>query len=350
MSYMVTLQPSGRQFPCSPQQSVLGAGLQAGAGLPFSCRSGVCRSCRGRVITGQVDVGEVHPAYLNDAERGQGYVHLCQAKALSDCTIEIEEYDTSLNFPLQQLPVRVMSVDRAAPDVMVLSLGLPPNEPLRFHAGQYLDILLDSDTRRSYSIANAPVPDGVRQVWLHVRHMPGGEFTEKVFTTLKAREMLRIEAPIGQFFLDETSDKPVILLASGTGFAPIKSIVEHALAQGSRRPLHVYWGARTRIDLYMDELAAKWAQDHEHIFYTPVLSKASSTCNWQGREGLVHHAVIQDYPSLAGHQVYACGAPVMVDSARRDFVGKCDLPEHEFRADAFVSEADKAITTLETKD
>lgn len=350
MSYRVTLRPSGRQFQCEPRQSVLAAGLLAGAGLPFSCRSGVCRSCRGRVIAGQVDVGEVHPAYLNDIERRQGFVHLCQAKALSDCTIEIDEYDTSLNFPLQQLPVRIMSVDRVAPDVMVLSLGLPPNEPLRFHAGQYLDILLDSEKRRSYSIANAPVPDGARQVSLHVRHMPGGRFTEKVFSTLKPREMLSIEAPLGQFYMDEASAKPVILLASGTGFAPIKSMVEHALARCSDRPLHVYWGARTRIGLYMNELVEKWAKEHEHIRYTPVVSEATSTCNWQGRAGYVHHAVMHDYPSLAEHQVYACGAPLMVDSARRDFVGRCGLPEHEFRADAFISEADKTITTLETKD
>ena len=350
MSYTVTLQPSGRQFHCAPQQSVLAAGLQAGAGLPFSCRSGVCRTCRGRVATGQVDVGQVHPAYLNDADRKRGYVHLCQAKVLSDCTIEVDEYDTSLNFPLQQMPARVISIERVAPDVVTLCLGLPPNEPLRFHAGQYLDILLGPDTRRSYSIANAPVPDGVRQVWLHVRHMPGGLFTDKVFTSLKAREMLRIEAPLGQFFLDAESDKPVILLASGTGFAPIKSIVEHALAQGSTRSFHVYWGARTRVDLYTDELAASWAQQYEHIRYTPVLSEATSACVWRGREGLVHQAVMDDYSSLAGHQVYACGAPIMVDAARRDFVRQRQLPEHEFRADAFISEADKAVTTLQTKD
>jgi len=350
MSYTVTLQPSGRQFDCAPQQNILGAGLKAGAGLPFSCRSGVCRTCRGRVVSGQVDLGEVHPAYLNEAERAQGYVHLCQAKALGDCTIEIDEYDTSLSHPVQQLPVRVMAIDRAAPDVAILTLGLPPNEPLRFHAGQYLDITVGPETRRSYSIANAPSPDGVRQVKLHVRHMPGGVFTDKVFTTMKVRELLRIEAPLGQFFLDETSDKPVILLASGTGFAPIKAIVEHALEQESTRPMHVYWGARTWVDLYMHDLAEQWARDHAHIHYTPVLSDATPECNWQGRAGFVHQAVMQDYPSLAEHQVYACGAPVMVESARRDFTGACGLPEQEFRADAFVSEADKATPSVNTKD
>ncbi|MCI2809842.1 CDP-6-deoxy-delta-3,4-glucoseen reductase [Eoetvoesiella caeni] len=350
MSYTVTLQPSGRQFSCTSQQAILGAGLNAGAGLPFSCRSGVCRSCRGRVATGQVDLGNVHPAYLSEEERAQGYAHLCQAKPLSDCTIEIDEYDTSLSHPIQQLPSRVLSITRMAPDVIALTLGLPPNEPLRFHAGQYLDIVFDDALRRSYSIANAPAADGVRQVELHLRHMPGGAFTDKAFSTLKVREMLRIEAPLGQFFLDQKSDKPVVLLASGTGFAPIKAMVEYGIAQKSKRPMHIYWGGRTRADLYLHELALQWARDHAYIRYTPVLSNATADCCWDGRDGFVHRAVMQDYPDLTDHQVYACGAPIVVESARRDFIGACHLPDHEFRADAFVSEADKASPALDIKD
>ena len=350
MSYTVTSLPSGRQFDCAPQQTILKAGLNVGAGLPFSCRSGVCRSCRGRVVMGQVNPGNVHPAYLDEQERAQGYAHLCQARPLSDCTIEVDEYDTSLSHPVQHLPVRVMSIDRVAPDVIVVTLGLPPNEPLRFHAGQYLDIVLDQDLRRSYSIANAPAADGVRQIQLHLRHMRGGIFTDRAFSTLKPREMLRIEAPLGQFFLDGKSDKPVILLASGTGFAPIKAMVEQSITQNSSRPMHIYWGGRKRTDLYLNELAGQWARDHAHIRYTPVLSNATTECDWQGRDGFVHRAVMQDYPSLENHQVYACGAPVMIDAARRDFIADRQLPEREFHADAFVSEADKAIPPANTKD
>lgn len=341
MDFTVTLKPSGKQFACAPDQTILEAGLNAGAGLPFSCRSGACSACRGRVAEGQVNLGDVHPAYLNESERAQGHAHLCQARPLSDCTIEIDEYDTSLSHPVQHLPVRAMSISRVAPDVIILTLGLPPNEPLRFYAGQYLDIVLDQSRRRSYSIANAPTADGVRQVELHLRHMPGGVFTDRAFSTLKVREMLHIEGPLGQFYLDDISDKPVILLASGTGFAPIKAIVEHGLARGLSRPMHIYWGGRTRADLYLNTLAEQWARDHKHLQYTPVLSEATATCEWTGRDGFVHLAVMQDYPNLADHQIYACGAPIVIESARRDFINECHLPPHEFRADAFISEADK---------
>lgn len=346
MNHIVTLQPSGRSFSCDDGGSILAAGLAGGAGLPFSCRSGVCRTCRGKLLSGQVDPGQVHPAYLGDAERAAGWIHLCQARALGDCSIEIAEIDTSLSFPASQLPVRVLSLQRAAPDVMLLQLGLPPNEPLRFHPGQYLDVLAGPGLRRSYSIANAPLADGVRQVELHIRHLPGGRFTDTVFGALKPRAMLRIEAPQGQFRLDRDSDLPMILLASGTGFAPLKSIVEYSLAQGLRRPMHLYWGGRRKADLYLHELALRWAAEHDHIRYTPVLSDATPACDWHGRRGLVHLAVLADHPSLAGHQVYACGAPPMVAAARRDFGAQAGLPAHAFLADAFVSEADKAAPAL----
>jgi len=349
MVHKVTLLPSGRQFTCAPQESILIAGLQAGAGLPFSCRSGVCRTCRGKVVAGSVDTGQVHPAYLSEAERAEGFAHLCQASALGDCVIEIDELDTSTSYPLQQMPARVLSVDRAAPDVMILTLGLPPNEPLRYHAGQYLDIVLGDNLRRSYSMASAPLLQGSRQVSVHIRHMPGGVFSDRVFTSLKLRELLRIEAPLGQFYMDEASDKPIIFLASGTGFAPIKAMVEHALTRGWQRPMHIYWGGRTRPDLYMDGIVHQWVSRHSYIRYTPVLSEATLACAWDGRTGLVHQAVMIDYPDLSAFEVYACGAPAMVNAARQDFTRLGGLAAHDFHADAFVSEADKAAITVNTR-
>ncbi|MES2258228.1 MAG: CDP-6-deoxy-delta-3,4-glucoseen reductase [Pseudomonadota bacterium] len=352
MNHTITLLPSGRSFQCEDGSSILAAGLAAGAGLPFSCRSGVCRTCRGRIVSGDIDPGQVHPAYLTPAEQAEGFVHLCQARASADCAIQIDEIDTSRSFPAGQMPVRVLSMRQAAPDVMLLQLGMPANEPLRFHAGQYLDVLLAPGVRRSYSIANPPLPDGVRQLELHVRHMPGGLFTDSVFSTLQPRTMLKVEAPQGRFALDETSDLPMILLASGTGFAPLKAIVEYSIARGQRRPIHLYWGGRRKADLYLHALAEQWAADHPHIRYTPVLSEATPECAWQGRDGYVHLAVLADYPDLSGHQVYACGAPPMVESARRDFLARAGLPPEAFLADAFVSEADKAglLTTTPLKE
>jgi CDP-4-dehydro-6-deoxyglucose reductase len=218
------------------------------------------------------------------------------------------------------------------------------NDKLRFAPGQYIEFLLENDKRRSYSIANAPETEGVGQVELHIRHLPGGLFTDRLFTQMKGREMLRFEGPFGTSSLRTDSDKPIIMLASGTGFAPLKSMIEHALAKGmlGRRPITLYWGCRTRADLYMEALPRQWESEHEGFKFVPVLSAPTPDCAWDGRNGLVHHAVIEDSPDLSGYEVYACGAPVMVESARRDLTEHCRLPEDMFIADSFITEAERA--------
>jgi CDP-4-dehydro-6-deoxyglucose reductase, E3 len=340
-SFTITLKPNGSTFTCAIDGDILKAGLASGLSLRYSCRSGVCRTCRARLVEGQVDYGAVHPNYLSDADKDAGYLHLCCAKPLTDCTVEAEEIDLG-QAPSRQFPVRVMTAQRLAPDVMQVVIGLPPNEPLQFLAGQYVEVLLADGMRRCYSIASAPLSEGLRQIELHIRHMPGGLFTDRVFGALKARDLLRVEAPQGFFRLDETSQKPMVMVASGTGFAPIKAMVEYSLQKGMTRPMHVYWGGRRRADLYMDSLASGWAQANSHITYTPVLSDATVDCHWTGRRGFVHQAVMQDHADLSAFQVYACGAPVMVDAARTDFGKQCGLPGDQFFADSFVSEADKA--------
>ncbi len=340
MSHVVTFQPSGHVVRCDAEISILDAGLTQGLGLPFSCRSGICRTCRGRVVAGSVDVGDVHPAYLTDADRAAGFVHLCQARPVSDCTIEIDELDPSASFPAQHLPARILAMTRLAPDVMALQIGTPSNEPVRFAAGQYMDIHLPDGARRSYSIAVPPAGGGVTRLEVHVRHMPGGRFTDDVFHRMRPRDLIRIAVPQGRSFPLDGSDKPLVLVCSGTGFAPVKAIVEHAFAEGTTRPMHLYWGGRRRADLYLDALAREWASTGR-LTYTPVLSDATAACGWRGRTGFVHRAVLEDLPDLAAHQVYACGVPVMVEAARHDFTRSGRLPDHEFHADSFVSTQDR---------
>jgi CDP-4-dehydro-6-deoxyglucose reductase len=241
-------------------------------------------------------------------------------------------------FPVKKLPSRVAKIDRVADDVVVLSLQLPATERLQYLAGQYLEFMLKDGKRRSYSMANAPHSD--EHLTLHIRHMAGGLFTEHVFNTMKERDILRFEGPLGTFFLRDDSDKPIVLLASGTGFAPIKAIIEDAAHKKLTRPMTLYWGGRRPGDLYMHALCEQWAATLPDFRYVPVISDAAPEDNWNGRSGFVHRAVMEDFPDLSGHQVYACGAPIMVDSAKRDFVAQCGLPEEEFYADAFTTEAD----------
>jgi CDP-4-dehydro-6-deoxyglucose reductase, E3 len=241
-----------------------------------------------------------------------------------------------------KMPCRVMRILRPAPDVAVLQLQLPANQAFQYRAGQFVEFILRDGSRRSYSMANAPHKLGTPPaIELHVRHMPGGRFTDHVFEAMKEKEILRMEGPFGSFFLREDSERPVVLLASGTGFAPIKAIIEHMQFKQVARPAALYWGARSRADLYLHDWAMQAAAQTPNLTYVPVLSEPRPDDAWTGRTGFVHRAVMADLPDLSGHQVYACGVPAMVDAARRDFVTQCALPAEEYYADAFTSEADK---------
>ena len=331
MGFQVTVLPSRHRFSCEADETILDAALRQGVNLPYGCRDGGCGACRAKVASGQVDHGAARAGVLSAAERDEGMALLCCASARSDLLIAGRELSAAQRLPAKTLPARIERLERMAPDVMLMELKLPASERLQFLAGQYIEILLKDGRRRAFSLANAP-HDAAR-LQLHVRHLPGGAFTEQVFTTLKERDILRFNGPHGSFFVREDSDRPLLLVCGGTGFAPIKAIVEHLIVARCTRPMAVYWGGRTRADLYLLELAESWAQ--AGVRFVPVLSDAAPGDAWRGRRGLVHHAAMQDYPDLSGHQVYVCGSPAMVAAARRDFVAQCALPADEFFADAF---------------
>ena len=327
--YTVTLQPSGHSFRVDAETPLLQAALDAGFTLPYGCRIGACGSCRGKVLDGVVDHGTHMDGALSLVDRAEGLALFCCAKARSDLVLECREVGSAKDIPVRILPCRVQGLERVAPDVMVMTLKLPTNERLQFLAGQYIEFMLKDGKRRAFSIANAPHDDALLS--LHIRHIPGGSFTGHVFDGMKVKEILRLQGPLGTFFLREDSDKPMILLAGGTGFAPIKALVEHAIHIGVERPMHLYWGARDRAGLYLPELPRGWAAAHPNLSYVPVLSDEP----WDGRRGLVHKAVLEDHPDLSGFQVYACGAPAMIDAARTEF-SAAGLPAEEFFADSFT--------------
>ncbi len=338
MGFKITVQPSRHTFQAEAGESILDAALRQGLMLPYGCRDGACGACRGKVLSGSVDFGKAQEYALAPADRDAGFALFCCAKPKENLVIEARELRSSQDIPVKTLPARVEKMTLAAPDVMILELKLPASERLQFLAGQYIDILLKDGRRRAFSLANAP-HDGTR-LQLHIRRVSGGQFTNHVFTTMKERELLRINGPHGSFFLREDSDKPMLLIAGGTGFAPIKAIIEHAIAENQQRPMTLYWGGRRREDLYLADLAEGWARTHSHFRFVPVLSEPAQDDRWTGRNGFVHAAAMQDFPDLSSHQVYVCGAPVMVAAARRDFVGQCRLPEEEFIADSFEFSSD----------
>lgn len=333
MSHHITVQPSGHEYTVEEGATVLQAAIDAGVKLPYGCQNGACGACKGKVVSGQFDHGEAPEGTLPQDQRDAGMALFCCAKPLSDLVIEAREVTATHGIPVKTLPCRVQKLERLAPDVIALQLKLPANERLQFLAGQYIEILLKDGQRRAFSLANAPHDDELLQ--LHIRLVPEGVYTGHVFNVMKEREMLRIEGPHGSFFLREDSKKPMILLAGGTGFAPIKSLIEYAIHSKIERPMSLYWGSKDRAGLYLPDLPQQWAAEHAHIRYVPVLSEPTAADAWSGRTGFAHRAVLEDHADLSGFQVYACGAPAMIDAARRDFTAQ-GLPEEEFFADAFT--------------
>ena len=342
MPFTVTVQPSGRTFAVDRDEPILSAAIRQGVGLPYGCKDGACGSCKSRMLSGRVIHGVHQSKALNADEEAAGWILTCQAAPQSDVVVEARTVPGAGEFAIRKMPTRVTTITRPAPDIAILQMQLPANDRLQYHAGQYVEFILRDGARRSYSMANAPhTQEATPGIELHLRHLPGGKFTDHVFGALKEKDILRMEGPFGSFFLRETSDKPMILLASGTGFAPIKAIIEHLRFKHSQRRAELYWGCRSKVDLYMHEWALEAAEAMPNLTYVPVLSEPKPDDDWSGRTGLVHQAVMHDHPNLMNHQVYACGAPIMVESAQRDFVRKSGLPDDEFYADSFTSESDK---------
>lgn len=339
--FEITIAPSGRRFTALPGETILAAGIRAGVGMPYGCKDGACGSCKCKKIEGTVTHGAHQSKALSEQEEAQGFVLTCCAEAQSAVVLESRQVTEEGAFPIKKMPTRVSLMEKKSDDVMLLKLQLPANDSFTYHAGQYVEFLLRDGARRSYSMANAPhlLSQGLE---LHIRHMPGGKFTDHVFSAMKEKEILRIEGPYGSFYLREDSAKPLVLLASGTGFAPLKALIEHMQFKGITRPAVLYWGGRRPSDLYMNEWLKTKLEEMPNLRYVPVVSDALAQDAWSGRTGFVHLAVLQDLPDLSGHQVYACGAPVVVESAKAVYTTQGKLPEDEFFADSFTSEADKA--------
>ncbi|WP_332776572.1 CDP-6-deoxy-delta-3,4-glucoseen reductase [Polaromonas sp.] len=342
MTFNVTVQPSGRAFTANPDEALLAAAIRQGIGLPYGCKDGACGTCKSKKLEGTVSHGPHQAKALSPEEEASGFILTCCAVPHTDVVIESRQVTDESAYPIKKMPSRVSTLTRASHDVMVVRLQLPASDVFKYHAGQYVEFLLRDGDRRAYSMANAPHTQADNPgVELHIRLMPGGKFTEHVFGPMKEKEILRIEGPYGSFFLREDSDKPMVLLASGTGFAPIKALIEHMQFKNITRPTVLYWGGRRPADLYMNDWVQARVAEMPNLRYVPVISNALPEDNWQGRTGFVHKSVLEDFADLSGHQVYACGAPIVVDSARAEYSALAGLPAEEFYADAFTTEADK---------
>jgi CDP-4-dehydro-6-deoxyglucose reductase/3-phenylpropionate/trans-cinnamate dioxygenase ferredoxin reductase subunit len=326
MSFQVRVAGGDITFDCAADESILDAAERAGFSLPHSCRKGVCHTCEGSLVAGEVRVRSRRVTGKADA------VLMCQARPCAHVEVAPKRIERRAPPLRKTLTATVFRVARPARDVSILTLRFANGVRARFQAGQYLQVLLPDGDRRNFSLANSPHDNDA--VELHIRHVPGGCFSEGILAALGPGDRLVVELPFGEFFL-RLAEVPAILLATGTGFAPIKSILEAALRRGDRRPMRLYWGGRTKPDLYMLDRVAKWQDRASWFSFVPVLSQAG--VGWNGRTGLVHRAVLEDYPDMANVEVYACGNPLMIAAARKEFGEAAGLPQARFYADAFVA-------------
>jgi len=311
--FHMLVRPDNRIIGVREGETILDAGLRAAVAFPYDCCSGGCGTCKAKLAYGKVDFGAYQRTALSDAERAAGKLLLCSATPLSDIEIEYEPEKLPGQIPVRTWSAAVESLTPLAHDVMRVILRLEGGERIHFYAGQYLNILLEGGEKRSFSFATAPQQSD--RIELQIRLIPGGRYTTHVFEKMKAGDAVRFEGPLGSFFLREDSEKPILFVAGSTGFAPVKSMLEYAFARGLKRKMVLYWGVRTLRDLYAPDLARQWEREHENFKFVPVLSEPAPEDEWRGRTGLVHEAILADFPDLSGYQVYACGSVGMVEAA-----------------------------------
>lgn len=335
MSYSrVTLLPFDQVLSVEQGETILDAALRAGLNLPHSCKGGHCSACRARIVSGSVHYPLGRPLGLLEDEERAAQVLLCQAHAASaEIVIEAREIKPPVpEIQVKSLPARIERLQRLAPEVMAVFLRLPARESFNYVAGQYLDVMLPQNRRRSFSIANPPHDADL--IELHVRRVASGEFTQQLFSGAAEKTLLRIEGPLGQFWFREESSRPALLIGGGTGYAPLRAMLKHLLGRNDRRPLHFYWGAQCRADLYEDAQVRTWCAQHANLTYTPVLSNPSAEDAWEGRRGWVHEAALADHPDVHRFDVYTAGPPVMVEAIRHEFTAR-GLPADQLFFDSF---------------
>lgn len=334
MSYLVTNISNDTSFHTETGETILEAALRHGHLYPYGCQAGSCGACKARIVSGTVDLLDRNPAVLTDEEMAQGKTLCCQAVPETDIEIEIREIARSRELEIKTLPTRVREKNLLCDDVVQLFLSLPNTQQFDFLPGQYVNLLLRNGRERAFSIANTPGQARETGLELHIRVVPGGHYSPQVRDNVQVKDIIRIQGPFGTYFLRKDEPRPIIMVAGGTGFAPVKGLIEDAIESGSEQAITLYWGARTEADLYLNALAEHWAANLPNFSYVPVLSEPGDSSGWSGRTGYVHEAIEQDIDDASAYSVYASGPPVMVDALRESFSDR-GLPEDFFYSDAF---------------
>lgn len=318
MQYTVHIKPKGYNLTVKAGETVLAAALRQGFNFPHDCQNGVCGTCKGRLLEGQVEYDEPLLAALTEAEREAGYALFCSAKPVSDLVIHVEGVLGPEQLPVKKLNYKIQILEQLTPTIYRVILQPPLEDHIYYRAGQYFEILHRDTSPQPFSIANAPLGDN-KSLEIHIRSRPDNLSMEELISEMKTVGELRINGPLGNCILRREPAYPMIFAAGGTGIAPLKAIIEQALAEGVKQPIYLYWGVRILSDFYLQALITRWAKYLPNFHYIPILSGKDELNKWKGRTGWVHEAIIQDHPNLEHFHIYASGPTEMVYAALHAF-------------------------------
>jgi CDP-4-dehydro-6-deoxyglucose reductase len=336
MAYRIHLLDPAVSFDAHDGETLLDAADRAGHHLPHDCRFGSCGTCRVRLVSGSV-VYEEFPPGLSEEEAAAGFALACQARPSSDVSLSPERRLAPCSPPSRHV-ARVTEVRTCGDKVTLLRLQLPEEAAgLAYRPGQYANLLLPDGSARSFSMACAPAGG---QLEFHVRRVPDGRFSHHRMNAVQAGDTLALDLPLGGFCHHPEDYRPMLLVGTGTGLAPLKSILESLAGSEDCPPLALYWGVRTEADLYLHDEISAWSAGFEDFQYVPVLSGAAD--DWAGRRGRVQQAVAEDFPDLSEHAIYLCGSPAMVNEARRAFLALNASIDHLY-CDSFSFQSNDAL-------
>lgn len=339
MTFNVTLNPFGIEFACGEEETILAAALRQGIGLRYGCKHGGCGTCKAQIADGEVDVEDASGFALMAFERDAGMALLCTAYPLEDVVIDLENYEEaelSAARPIREFECRIKSIEAKSSDIWRIDLQVD-DPPFEFDAGQFVEVnVAGSEAWRAYSMAN--VPSATDQVELLIKYIPDGQFSTYMSDSLGVGDAIRLRGPFGQFKLSD-GFSPIVMVAGGSGMAPILSMLRSLAAQGSEREVVFYYGARKKSDLICESEINAAAAGLRSFTFVPALSEAGPDCAWEGETGLVTAVLERRSQNLRGCEAYLCGPPPMIDAAIEVLKG-AGMFSSRIRYDKFVSTAE----------
>ena len=334
--FSVVVKNRGEPLQVEMGRTILETALAAGVDYPHGCRTGNCGACKSVLHSGNVEMSPFSEFALSSEEQDRGLILACRSVPWSDCVVSPVDSDEAVTHASRHLTCTVVDITQATHDIRIIRLEICSGGPYDFSPGQYAQLIFDGLPSRDFSMASQPGQDIVE---FHIRLVPGGAVSPYITEILRVGHKVVLNGPHGTAYFRPSHTGPIIAAAGGSGLAPIKSIIDSALAKGARQDIHLYFGVRDERDLYMEDYFEMISSEYTNFTFVPVLSEPSGIT--KRRTGYIAEALEQDFVDLDGFKIYLAGPPMMVETAVASVISM-GIHQHNIHADAFYTEAEKA--------